>query len=1043
MLNNFWPCGSRGGPLVSRLDGYGYVTASWVLPTQYGYGITSNNNGVVWQDLGDDGSYDATTGVSNTDYDTIMSAWNTYTDGATAFPNVRPRPFGYRFGLRQPYNKPQWAMYGMRAYIEAGITTTNNLTEYQHGPLVQIDRASGTWTYAGGKTSPTSGSISDTYVGILEKQTNLAGMTNDDIYGHQTRYSDGMRMTRPFGCPVRTLRNISRMAEDELINHIQNPTVRREWWGDDFGKGIFDVATASQYYLVDWWGNTRGEDVRRMPVRGFGIKPAWDCQDVYDYSTKKIVDGSFAYTPFLHGYKYYNTKNIIAWDATNQDYIVSENASVAVAGAHSYQKIPSQVGNFDPLGFARHNIIQDMFFPPHANRVGSAPNGRGIRYPTAFSDGRIGRLPYLFNESIHDIFTTKGAVLSHNTAEPNIGSGYIRPRNDILQSDEVPRGISAKLGIEQDGLLKVESMVSDRDKTMNTDIPIFYRSYHYNLVSRSSPKIGLDVENVEGIDNNHVIITTEAYSLHADRNIGHRGIINARSGIYNHFTHTSFGTVYPFAETSMLSPYGGSYIMEKKNFLQPISLGTWGSLSTSGLVLWLRADSLNLEDGDSVNTWEDESGGGRNFTQSTVSKKPTFVASDATFNNKPCLSFDGGDQLSLAFDANLNTNEFTIFMVMSVTNDNDANQLGYESRTFNGSETPQRRGFNLYADMTGGNNQWEFWAGADTSWSAAKSAVGSITLNQPDLLTMFIDGGNGAGGTVTAQTLRVDGTVVQTLTPAYYKTHAGLTNGDEPQNIGTLNTSSAPLIGKIAEIIQFNRHLTDFEIKQWEGYLATKYNISGPTKWKSPNPYFSSGLNTDNNKIDKDISFLIRPIRVLNKYQARMGEGLVMSSLSPQYQGNGLKQNYFYTTMGGKYGTFAYNMPNARASEGYYLRATNPDTNPPYAPIVDNMLVGTDERALSPGFIYLDATNIEYVNPLETTQLVPSLRNDINNVIITENTLQHYRADASRRRTEIEDDTNITRKDFSIEPRFSQSLHPKGHKNDVSYNKGDHTGDGS
>ena len=221
-----------------------------------------------------------------------MATWNSYTAGNQAFPNVRPRPFGYRFGLRQPYNKPQWAMYGMRAYIEAGVTATNSLSEYQHGPLVQIDRNNNTWTYAGGKSSPTSGNISDVYTGILERQTNFQGMLNDEIFGTQTRYADGMRMTRPFGCPVRTLRNASLMAEDGGINYNLNPTVRREWWGDEFGKGIFDIATASQYYLVDWWGNTRGEDVRRMPVRGFGIRPAWDAQDAYEHFPNSNLDGS-------------------------------------------------------------------------------------------------------------------------------------------------------------------------------------------------------------------------------------------------------------------------------------------------------------------------------------------------------------------------------------------------------------------------------------------------------------------------------------------------------------------------------------------------------------------------------------------------------------------------------------------------------------------------------------------------------------------------------------------------------------------------------
>ena len=83
------------------------------------------------------------------------------------------------------------------------------------------------------------------------------------------------------------------------------------------------------------------------------------------------------------------------------------------------------------------------------------------------------------------------------------------------------------------------------------------------------------------------------------------------------------------------------------------------------------------------------------------------------------------------------------------------------------------------------------------------------------------------------------------------------------------------------------------------------------------------------------------------------------------------------------------------------------------------------------------------MNYEDAAKTIPSLNNNISRVIMSENTLQHYRADASRRRTEVEGDTKKSRKDFTVEPRFSQSLHPKGHKGDVSFNEGDHTGDGS
>ena len=83
-------------------------------------------------------------------------------------------------------------------------------------------------------------------------------------------------------------------------------------------------------------------------------------------------------------------------------------------------------------------------------------------------------------------------------------------------------------------------------------------------------------------------------------------------------------------------------------------------------------------------------------------------------------------------------------------------------------------------------------------------------------------------------------------------------------------------------------------------------------------------------------------------------------------------------------------------------------------------------------------TDIKYT---DSTYKLPSLNNKVNRILISENTLQHYRADANRRRSEVEGENKITRKDFTVQPRFSQSLHPKGHKNDVSYNKGDHTGE--
>lgn len=1056
-LYNYWPCGSRGGPIVSRLDGFGYVSTGWMLPTSYAV----DDAGPIWHDAGDDGSYDVNAGVDVEDYEQSLSGWSSYTSGD--MPNTRPRPFGYRFGLRQPYNKPRWAWYGMRAYLEEGIVSAGGgSNDYKHGPLVEARHAANTWVYAGGKSSPSgaANTFDATYVGILERQTNFAGMENIlggnvfNKYGRVTRYSDGMRMTRPFGCPVRTLRNNSDLSANTETNLLYKPHIRREWLGDGYGHGILDVALASQYYLIDWWGNTRGEDVRRMPVRGFGISPAWSSKEANAENTylgnNKFINGgaTHPYNPFYMGHTFYNFKKIISPSyggaGTKVEYRLDVSDTTADTFNAPYDLIPSQVGSYNAINSGIKNELVDFFFPERPTRVGDEGNGRGIRPPTSFVQSFFRPLDVL-DELPHRVEqgavpTSKGAVLSHNTAEPNIGNGYIRPKNTVLGTDEVPRGISARLNIDDYGLLKPEATLSHRQLSQKPNT-VYLNTPYTDVVSRSSPKIGLDVENFEGIDNNAMIITTEAHSLHTNYQVGQRGILRNTyiqtqiNDIYLSYRGGSFNLY--FNNASMFKNLGGTNILELKNYSAPVSLGDWGSLPTSGLVLWLRADDLDLENGDSVDTWHDQSGDGRNFTQSTASKKPTFVASDATFNSKPCLSFDGGDQLTLDFDANLNTNEFTHFIVMSVTNDNDDFQVGFESR---GPTPVARSGYNIFADMTGdgssAGHQWEFWAGQDGSYGQAISAVGSATLNQPNLITMFIDGGNGAGGTVTAQTLRIDGTQVATLTPNYYKSTAN------EQCIGTIGASSSPLLGKIAEIIQFNRHLTDNEISQWESYLSIKYGITITNQYKSPNPYFTGTYNADANKTEKEISLMLRPIRKINSLSVQFFNTMYLHSGSPQFISSYVLMSIHQLTVGGKYGIFAYDTPNARASAGFYLRATNPDTNPPYAPIYNNTIAHTPLtlKGNNPTLSDIDTKGITYT---DTVRRIPSMNNTVGRVVISENTLQHYRADASRKKTINEDGTKTTRKDFTVQPRFSQSLHPKGHKGDVSFNDGDHTGDGS
>jgi hypothetical protein len=808
MLNHFWPCGSRGGPLVSRLDGYGYVSSTWDYPREYGF------DGPIWSDADDDGSYvvDQNDGLTKSSYDGISNP-------------TRPRPFGYRFGLRQPYNKPQWSMYGLRALRETAVTATNASVGYTHGPLVQTETQ--TSTYAGGSGSSTS-TFPNTYTGIMERQTNFSGMLGIDKPEWQVRYSDGVRFTRPFGCPVRTLRNSS--------------TVLRDWWGDGNGKGLDSIEDAVKYYIVDWWGNTRGEDVRRFPVRSFGIRPSWDAGDAYEYDRRNNR------TPYqrIHnnGNHLVNLKGL-----TN-----AADTALSISAT-----LPRFGGRLNNTNNNDTSTLVDVFMPSNAQRVGDMGNGRGIRYPTQFNEDILTAL----SEPIH----TTGLVLSHHTAEPILNDGFIRARNDVLQNTEVPRGISSRLEIAENGLLKPEAVVSDRMENIVGDSP------HKDAVSRSSPRIGLDTENLQGVDTNQIIINTEAHSLHTDRNVGQRVILQGGMqtgsqtiGNYD-LTALDFGGqpqggAVRMSHTSNFNPLGGTYLAETRNYLSPIDDSNWGG-----------------------------------FTDATCNTNHTSGLSD-------------------------------------------------------GSSTSVR-----HVTMT----------------STAKLVVG----------------------------MTVAGTGI----------HASAT-------IAAINNA------------------TCFTLSHDTTATNTPTTLSfGPPTAMGSNPYVTSTFTSAGkraNAVDKTITYMMRPVRLMDKQHIEMfRSNLNLHSSAPQYG-----SNYFGATAGGKYGLYLYNVDNGRATGGgTYMRSTSPDTNPPYAPAYLMDISASDTVPMSKGPKIIGTADSGFDSS--------KIDNEVTRVIISENTLEHYRSDASRRRTSVENDETVVRKDYSVQPRFSQALHPKGHKGDVSYNSTDHSGDGA
>ena len=250
------------------------------------------------------------------------------------------------------------------------------------------------------------------------------------------------------------------------------------------------------------------------------------------------------------------------------------------------------------------------------------------------------------------------------------------------------------------------------------------------------------------------------------------------------------------------------------------------TLPISGTVLWVKAGDLGLKNGEAVTSWADATGNERTFTQGTASAQPTFVSSDADFNNHPVVHFDGGDELTTPFLAELNPNNMTVFVVSTVDTDNNAYQGIVQNSNGN-------TGWLLYAKMSGSDNFWQWRSGTGSAITIMSGPTDSVNPTKPSIVAMKISGSDGAGGGTTAKTLLINGTSVATSSDKFTKKTAT----SSTPGLGTVG--SFKLTGQMAEVIMYDRALSSTETAQVEAYLSLKYNIELPTA----HAYSQSALN--------------------------------------------------------------------------------------------------------------------------------------------------------------------------------------------------------
>jgi hypothetical protein len=224
-------------------------------------------------------------------------------------------------------------------------------------------------------------------------------------------------------------------------------------------------------------------------------------------------------------------------------------------------------------------------------------------------------------------------------------------------------------------------------------------------------------------------------------------------------------------------------------FLRPVRIPT----ELRGCVLWLRADRVEIDGSSNVEIWTDLSGAGHLVTQATAGDRPGPVSNEASIGGKPAIAFAPGKTLDHPF-LSANASDYTVFWVgVTGANESDAHYL-----TASVVEGP---GLAIYADGT--PNDVGYKVGA-----ADKRVVAKLD-DRAQLLAWRLDASRNRG-----EVFRDGAKLGQ---DAWSKI---------PWPGGTLGGGDHTATHKWAEVIVFNRVLSDAEMTRVHGYLLERYELA-------------------------------------------------------------------------------------------------------------------------------------------------------------------------------------------------------------------------
>jgi PKD repeat protein len=203
--------------------------------------------------------------------------------------------------------------------------------------------------------------------------------------------------------------------------------------------------------------------------------------------------------------------------------------------------------------------------------------------------------------------------------------------------------------------------------------------------------------------------------------------------------------------------------------------------SLDGLVLWLKADALTgLADGDPVAAWPDASGAGHHATQPTASKRPLWRA-DAG-NGRPALSFDADDGMATPADP---PRDVTVLVVY-------ASRAAASGHVVNG-------GFSFFLGPYVGRY---------------RNYTGGYATGPPV-----------EAGRWVLQALRQTGALAELHFDGALTASTPKTADPGPLLLARQGSYGSALDGWLAEVVVYDRALTDAELDAVEGWLAARHGL--------------------------------------------------------------------------------------------------------------------------------------------------------------------------------------------------------------------------